>query len=228
MAQPFSHTLNHNKYEDRRKEKQRQICRGAMKIFRNKGFNVASMREIANASKMSIGNLYNYIQKKEDILFLIHQDVHAQIYDRIDRIVRTYDNSVDQLVNLVKEIYDLTYELKDEMLLIYTETKSLAKNNRKEILRRESNFVSIVETLIEKGKKENIFNVEKSDISANICVFLLAIFPLRGWNILPLRDRQELAEALLKFIMRGLGVPETTINQQIEFSDSNKSMKKSI
>jgi len=173
------------------------------------------MREIAEASQITLGNLYNYIDKKEDILFLIHNDVVDKIYNSFDKIIKSYKNPVEQLVNVVGEIFDLTCELKDEMLFIYTETKSLKRQQMHTILQRESRFVSTFETIVEKVVKKRHIKLIEYDLMANIIVFAMAIYPLRGWNIMLKRSKEELRESLIKFILRGVGVPERVINKYI-------------
>lgn len=200
--------IQNHKIQNRRRERQRQICRGAMKIFRKKGFNATTMREIAEASQITIGNLYNYIDKKEDILFLIHNDVLDKIYNLFDKLIKSYKNPVEQLVNVVGKIFDLTCELKDEMLFIYTETKSLKRPQMHTILQRESQFVSIFESLVEKVVKKRHLKSREFDLIANLIVFTMAVYPLRGWNIMSKRSKKELRETLIKYIMRGAGVSE--------------------
>ena len=49
-------------------EKRReQMIRGAVKLFKEKGFHRATTREIAKAAGFSIGTLYEYIRTKEDV-----------------------------------------------------------------------------------------------------------------------------------------------------------------
>lgn len=204
-----------DRIKNRREERQRQICQGAMKIFRKKGFNATTMREIAKASQVSLGNLYNYINKKEDILFLIHNDVLDTIYGEFDEVLESYDDPVEQLVNVVGKIYDLTCQLKDEMLFIYTETKSLKRPQMRKVLQRESQFVATIESLIEKVAEKGQFKYEDPDLIANLVAFTMAVYPLRGWNILPKRSKEELRTSLIQFIMRGAGVPAKEIRHYI-------------
>lgn len=203
--------IEKNKIRIRREERRRQICQGAMKIFRKKGFNATTMREIAKASEVSLGNVYNYINKKEDILFLIHNDVLDTIYGELDAVLASYDDPVEQLVNVVGKVYDLTCRLKDEMLFIYTETKSLKKQQMRKVLQRESQFVARIESLIGKVAEKGRFKYEDPDLVANLVAFVMAVYPLRGWNILPRRSKEELRESLIRFIMRGAGVPAKEI-----------------
>jgi len=48
-----------------------QMIKGAVALFKQKGFHKTTTREIAKASGFSIGTLYEYIRTKEDVLFLV-------------------------------------------------------------------------------------------------------------------------------------------------------------
>ena len=51
-------------------EKRReQMIRGAVKLFKEKGFHRTTTREIAKEAGFSIGTLYEYIRTKEDVLY---------------------------------------------------------------------------------------------------------------------------------------------------------------
>ena len=52
------------------------IAAKATKLFIKKGFSKTSMRDISNATKITLGNLYSYIKKKEDVLCLVFDLFH--------------------------------------------------------------------------------------------------------------------------------------------------------
>ena len=49
--------------------RRREILRAAARIFRERGFALTGMRDIANAADLSSGNLYHYFRGKDEILF---------------------------------------------------------------------------------------------------------------------------------------------------------------
>ncbi len=185
---------------------QKQIVKGAIKVLRIKGFHSASIREIAKAARMSLGSIYNYIEKKEDILFLVHNEVLDEIYARMDAIVAEYEKPVDQLVNVLKGLFDLTCQLREEMLFIYTETKSLEKWYLHDILKREAEFVAKYRELIERGVQEGVFECDNPDLIANIILFTGSIVPLRGWNLFPKHSEEDVFEALKDIALKALNV----------------------
>jgi len=188
------------------KKRQKQICRGAMKVFQKKGYHDASIREIAKSSRISLGSLYDYIEKKEDILFLVHNNILEELYRDYEEIGDKYGNYINKFIKLVREGFYNTSFFREELLFIYTETKSLDKENRQEILKKESSYVDFIEGLIEEGNRQGVFECKKPGIYANILTFLLIIIPLRGWNILPRFSEEEMLEELISMILKGLNV----------------------
>ncbi|MBU0516450.1 MAG: TetR/AcrR family transcriptional regulator [Proteobacteria bacterium] len=54
-------------------KKHAQIVDRACNVLFTNGFHKTSMRDIALACNMSIGQLYHYISSKDDILYLVHE-----------------------------------------------------------------------------------------------------------------------------------------------------------
>jgi AcrR family transcriptional regulator len=187
-------------------KRQRQICAGAMNVFKNKGFHATSIREIAKASRISLGSLYDYIEKKEDILFLVHKQILHDLYAVLDESIKKYDDPVAQLIHAARELFYSSMPLKDEVLFIYTETKSLERKYLHEVLQRESEFVGRFEALIRDGLAKGVFSCPNPEIAANLVAYLLAVVPLRGWNILPRHSQEDLLEHLLGLVLHCVGV----------------------
>jgi AcrR family transcriptional regulator len=55
------------------------IARKAAKLFIKKGYTQTTMREVSKATGMAVGNLYDYISKKEDLLCLIFDVYHQYV-----------------------------------------------------------------------------------------------------------------------------------------------------
>ena len=80
-------------------EKRReQMIRGAVKLFKEKGFHRATTREIAKAAGFSIGTLYEYIRTKEDVLYLVCDSIYNEVHDRLSALP-TQEGTVDGLAS---------------------------------------------------------------------------------------------------------------------------------
>ena len=63
--------------------KHQQIVEGACRLFFKKGYHKTTIREIALASGMSMGQLYHYISSKDDVLFLIYKHMQMVWYEHL-------------------------------------------------------------------------------------------------------------------------------------------------
>jgi AcrR family transcriptional regulator len=185
--------------------KRRQICRGAMKVLRKKKFHAASMREIAEATGMSLGNLYHYIGKKEDILVLIYQDLLDQIHRLFGEVLRRHDDPVEQLTRAVAELFALACRMKREALVILTEARSLGRRDLHDLLSQESRIVSTIEAIIQRGVARRLLRCSSPRLAANVIAYNVWIVPLRGWNILSGHREQEVLDYILRCFLHDLG-----------------------
>ena len=69
-----SHQKTLSRREQNKQDKIRRIKHAARELFLRKGYDDASMREIALRAKVGLGTLFSYVTDKRDLLFLIYND----------------------------------------------------------------------------------------------------------------------------------------------------------
>ena len=138
-------------------KKRGNIANKSVELFVKKGYHQTTVREIANASGMSMGALYDYISTKEDILFLVCDHIHSTVNNKLRSSFTVEKNSLQYLKDTIKEYYTIIDEIQDYMLLLYQETKSLNKNARKYIFNAELELTIIFENILKKCIMEKRF-----------------------------------------------------------------------
>ena len=182
-------------------KKQLQIALGASKLFIKKGYSQTSIREISKATGLTIGNLYDYITRKEDVLYLVFDVFHSMWTGRLEEEgVFEIEDPVKQLKTAVQKMLELVSTYREMILLIYTESKLLPKDFLKIILQRESGLVECFEKILKKGAERRVFKVKDPFLLANIIVYLLSIEPLRGWNLKRRYKVEEINKRIFEFI----------------------------
>ncbi len=186
--------------------KHQKIVEGACKVFFEKGFHPASMREIAEAAGMSMGQMYHYISSKDDVLFLIHKHMQTSWYLRLmdAKIEETKDPTEKMKLALHASITFL-FENSELIQFIYSESKYLSKKHLEVVL--EMDDKNVVEywrdilrgALTQQGKETDV------DVAANLIAFMLVFGALRGWN-LKSEPAKEVAAFMVDFIFKGLGL----------------------
>src|SRR4030042_5935140 len=152
-------------------KKRLQIAMGASKLFIEKGYSKTSIREISHATGLTIGNLYDYITRKEDVLYLVFDVFHSMWTSRLEEGVFEIEDPVKQLNTAVQKMLELVNSHRDMVLLMYTETKLLPKEFIKMILEKESGLVECFEKILEGGVEKGVFKIKHPFLVANIIVY---------------------------------------------------------
>ncbi|MFD1168620.1 TetR/AcrR family transcriptional regulator [Oceanobacillus caeni] len=152
------------------KKRRDQMIKGAISLFKEKGFHRTTTREIAKASGFSIGTLYEYIRTKEDVLYLTCDAIYEQVRERIENAFELEQPSRESLVKVIESYFYLMDDLQEEILILYQEAKSLKQETRGYILQKERNMVDILEKVILNCIPEQITKQEAVILANNIFV----------------------------------------------------------
>jgi AcrR family transcriptional regulator len=187
-------------------DKHQQILEGACKIFLEKGYHLTTIRDIAKACGMSMGQLYHYIRSKDDVLYLVHKHMHKVWYDYLKRSnLEQINDPVQKLTEALNQILKFQIENKKLIQFVYSESKYLDKKHFKVVLEMDyKNVIGFWRGLLEEVNKKKPVKGDL-DFSASLVAFMLVFLPLRGWT---LRDKpiRKTLDSLQDFILRGLGV----------------------
>jgi AcrR family transcriptional regulator len=183
-----------------------QIVDGACKVFFEKGYHPTTIRDIAKACDMSMGQLYHYIRSKDDVLYLIHKHMHKVWYDYLRRSnLEQIEDPVQKFTEALKQILRFQIENKKLIQFVYSESKYLDKKYFKVVLEMDyKHVIGFWRGLLEDVNKKKSVKGDL-DILASLVAFTLVFLPLRGWT---LRDKptKKTLDSLQDFILRGLGV----------------------
>lgn len=107
-------------------ESKKAIIESAKEEFLNKGFNNASMRNIAKKAKMTVGNLYRYFKSKDEISEYIVSDTYNSIDLLIKNLTSNNVSIISNDINLkysTDELRQILNELADNLVDIYKDHK---------------------------------------------------------------------------------------------------------
>jgi AcrR family transcriptional regulator len=187
-------------------KKQNQIVEGACRLFFQKGYHPTTIREIAKACGMSMGQLYHYFSSKDDVLYLVHEHMQAVWRDHLKRSgIEKMNDPSERLNRALHHTIEFAVENRKLLQFVYTESKYLDKKHLRVVL--EMDHQNVIGFWREQLGALNKRKALKGDLEflASLVAYLLVFLPLRGWT---LRDKSiEDSKALLRdFVLRGLGV----------------------
>ena len=184
-------------------QRRRQIFKGACEVIIRKGYANASIREIAAAADLSIPALYQYVKSKEDILFMITSGCMEEIFHSFRDGLSADGSATEKMSAAVENYVRYIGQNRKYINLVYRETRSLSPDNREKIFAIERDFTALWEEIIRSGRESGEFEVENTDLAANLAYFMCTAWALRHWNIGRYTE-DEVRDLLARFILRGL------------------------
>jgi len=196
-----------NVNQDTFRKRQLHIVKKASKLFVKKGYSNTTMRDISQATAINLGNLYYYINSKEDILCLTFDNYHNPAMEWIKRKgVLEIEDPKEQLRVVVRQMLKMIHHAMNDVLMMYRETSALPPKFLKVVLKKESDLIKVFEDIITRGMEKKIFTVKDPFFAANMLVLQLSLSPLRSWN-LKRYTSEEFLNLAEEYILRAI-IPE--------------------
>ena len=186
-------------------KRRQQILYAAIQLFREKGFHRTTTREIAAAAGFSIGTLYEYVRTKEDVLYLICD----QIFMKVQAVLEGFLHETVTVLHFEKAITEYMYlvdELHNEFTIMYQETKSLPTEAKQYVMNKEFEMVSFFERMLESCLERDEIAIHRGQIylAANQIVVIGQSWAFRKWALQHQFTIEEFIDSQLQLFMNGL------------------------
>jgi AcrR family transcriptional regulator len=189
-------------------EKRRsQMIKGAITLFKEKGFHRTTTREIAKESGFSIGTLYEYIRTKEDVLFLVCDSIYEEVRKRLGLAINLEQPSIDNLISLIKSYFHLMDEMQEEILIMYQEVKSLKKETKDYVMEKERDMVKMLERAITTCLPGKLMEQDAVLLANNIFV-QGQMWGFRRWILQKEFTLEEYIDRQINFILQAASIKE--------------------
>jgi TetR/AcrR family transcriptional regulator, cholesterol catabolism regulator len=179
------------------------ILRHAARVFSEKGYEGASIRDISRASGVSLAGLYYYIESKQTLLYLIQAYTFKTVLARLEKRLAGVKDPVEKVKILVHNHLDYFLRHPVEMKVLSHEDEALEGEYRKEVMaikrRYYATALGIFEELRRNGRARGV----------NTRVGVLSLFGMVNWVYTwhrPTKDLQAdaLAEAMAGIFLHGV------------------------
>jgi len=150
--------------KEREKERRRQqIIVAAKRVFSEKGFNKATMEDIAKEAELSPGTLYLYFKNKEELYASLSLRILQYLHIRVTHVNKEASLTPDKKLSaLMEAMYDV-YEF-DPLIIINmfhlqsSETlKNLSESLLEEIKELSKKSIGAIAKIFEEGIEQGIY-----------------------------------------------------------------------
>lgn len=188
------------------KIRREQMIKGAISLFKEKGFHRTTTREIARQAGFSIGTLYEYIRSKEDILYLVCDQIYDEVQTKIQEALDLNHVTIDTIREGIASYFRIVDEMQDEVLVMYQEAKSLSKETLPYVLKKEIQMVAMFEQLIKLYSENNGLSLKDHEIKllAHNIFVQGQMWCFRRWALKKIYSLEEYTNMQTEIFIQGM------------------------
>lgn len=184
-------------------KKLQRIVRAAARVFYEKGYEGASIRDISRASGVSLAGLYYYIDSKQKLLYLIQVYTFKTVLARLEERIAGVSDPVEKLKVLVRNHLEYFLRHPVEMKVLSHEDEALEGEYRKEVWQIKRRYYQIALQIFEEMRERGV----AARLSPRVAV--LSLFGMMNWVYTWHRPKSDpgadgLAEMMTGVFLRGV------------------------
>lgn len=199
-----SHIPTTIKNPERVAHRRTELIEVATKMFLERGFHNTSIRDIARACSFNVASLYMYVSSKEDILFLVAQDLMKNIAQRLAETKLDPESPRRSLENGFTSYCQIASRFRRPIRLLYREVDYMPPRARTDVIATVSSVISYFETIIAKGIDAGEFRPVSARLAGLNVMMIAHMIALHTREVRALGDLDEYARQQLDVIFAGL------------------------
>jgi AcrR family transcriptional regulator len=183
--------------------KLQHILRHSAQIFAERGFGVASIRDISRATGISLSGLYYYFESKQKLLYLIQKHAFTRLVKELRFRLSSASDPEERLRLFVQNHLEYFLTHPDEMKVLSHEEDALEEPYKKEIAAIKRRYYGLAREIF-----DNLAGRETLS-GLNPRVSVLSLYGMMNWVYKWHNPRvdpraEELAETISEIFLRGV------------------------
>ena len=151
-----------------------RVLEHAARIFCEKGYEGASMRDLSRASGMSLAGLYHYCESKEELLYLIQKHTFRSIIERLRERLGASTDPEERVRIFIENHLEYFLANKEAMKVLSHEDETLKEARGAEVRAIKREYYRICLDLLEELKQD-----KGLQFSGRLAV--LSLFGMMNW-----------------------------------------------
>jgi AcrR family transcriptional regulator len=183
---------------DRKKE---QILTSAIEIMKRRGYNGATMEDIAAELLMTKGSLYYYFKNKSDLMFHAHNFILSKAIAQLEDILNREGTAKEILHDMVAIHIEYAIEEKDTVNHLIDPKQFFDQEQQILVLQLRRKYEGVFEKIITRGIQSGEFATK--DLTVAKMMILGAMNWIQQWYKPDGRlSKEELASLYSEYIMK--------------------------
>jgi len=193
---PYDERLNH-------------LLAQAARVFADRGYHATTMRDIAQASGVSLAGIYYYVRGKEALLSRIQERCFAGVLEGAREAVAASEDPAERVQAFVRHHVGYFAAHMAEMKVLSHEAGSLSGEARRRVEAIKRRYVDLLEGLLREAAPD------EAPVDRNAAAYLL--FGMMNWMYTwynPVReiDPRRLADLIARIFLGGFAEARSTVH----------------
>ena len=141
-------------------DKKTLILKAANQVFIERGFDGATIAQIARIAQVADGSIYNYFKSKEDILFSIPEERMKEFFTGLHEHLEGIKDAPNKLRKMIWYHLNFYEKNKDYSKLLLLELRQHPRFNQSRAYSMIRQYSKLMLQVIEEGKKEKTIRKE--------------------------------------------------------------------
>lgn len=176
----------------------------ATKMFLERGFHNTSIRDIVRACSFNVASLYMYVSSKEDILYLVAQDLMNNIAQKLSETVLDPDSPERSLEIGFSNYCQIVSRFRRPIRLLYREVGFLPPEPRANVVATVSSVISYFENIVAKGIVAGVFRDVPARLTGLDAMYIAHMIALHTREVRAVGDLDDYINFQLDSIFAGL------------------------
>ena len=186
---------------DRRK---REVVNTAARLFAEQGYRNTSVDDLVRATGLQRGGLYHYIDSKQELLLLAHEELIEPLLEQAEEIAAA-DVAADEKLRLLVRAWVAHVAQHLDHMIVFNEERRLIESDPawSDVRASRARFQRLLEGVLRQGASDRTFAVEDIDVAELSILGIVNHMP--QW--LDPRGRltpEELADRCVDLLLAGL------------------------
>lgn len=201
---PFSTIPTTIKNPERVAHRRTELIEIATKMFLDRGFHNTSIRDIVRACSFNVASLYMYVSSKEDILYLVAQDLMNNIAIKLSETVLDPQSPERSLESGFASYCQIVNKFRRPIRLLYREVGFLPPEPRANVVATVSSVITYFENIIAKGIEAGVFRNVPARLAGLDVMFIAHMIALHSREVRAIGELDAYINYQLDSIFAGL------------------------
>lgn len=160
--------------------RKQEIIQIASRLFKERGYNAVSMRDIAHAMDIKAASLYNHISGKQEILSTLVLEVAEEFTSEMLKIVSISLAPLKQIEKIIEMHIDVTVSYSDNIAALNNDWMHLEGEALKRVIKMREDYEENFRSIIKKGISDG--NIKPQHPEVILFSILSTLRTLYLWN----------------------------------------------